>query len=392
VFAHLQIPYRKERALVGLADAGLEIAALLGWPQRSRTGSGGRPRRILLLRLEKVGDLVMVLEAIGMVRALAPDAAIDLVVGSWNRPLAALIPGVSSIETLDVPWIAGDGRGLSWSALRARAKAWRSGDYDLAINFEPDIRSNLLLAWSGIPRRVGYLSGGGGAALTDAVAPDPRAHIAENAKALVARAFETSVAQGSTTATLNIPEDARRRAATLVGTATLGAPLVGIQPATGRRIKEWDPVRFAELGAEIARTRGASVILIGSTSDKPVLDAVRRAWTSDLPLIELPPDVDLVTLAAVLERLSLFITGDTGPMHLAAAVGTPVLAIFGPSLPTRYAPLSPRSRIVRIDIHCSPCNLLRQPPARCLNRVPDCLVGIATADVLRAANEMLDAP
>jgi ADP-heptose:LPS heptosyltransferase len=372
-----------------------------------RTVSGGRPRRILLLRLEKVGDLVMVLEAIATVRALAPDAAIDLVVGSWNRQLAALIPGVSSIETLDVPWIATNRRGLSWRAMRARAKAWRSKDYDLAINFEPDIRSNLLLALSGAARRVGFLSGGGGAALTDAVAPDPRAHIAENAKALVARAFETasvqtSVAEGflpaeasakaGSPAMLNIPEEARRRAAELVGTATFGAPLVGIQPATGRRIKEWDPVRFAELGAEIVRSRGASVVLIGSTADKPVLDAVRHAWPSDVPLTELPPDVDLVTLAAVLERLSLFITGDTGPMHLAAAVGTPVLAIFGPSLPTRYAPLSPRSRIVRIDIHCSPCNLLRQPPARCLNRVPDCLAGIATADVLRAANEMLDAP
>ena len=391
MFAHLQIPYRKERALVGLADAGLEIAAFLGWPRRSRTGSGGRPRRILLLRLEKVGDLVMVLEAIATVRALAPDAAIDLVVGSWNRPLAVLIPGVRSIETLDVPWIAGKGRGLAWSALRARAKAWRSQDYDLAINFEPDIRSNLLLALSGIPRRVGFLSGGGGAVLTVAVAPDPRAHIAENAKALVARAFDTSVAQGFSPARLNIPDDARRRAAEIVGTATLGAPLVGIQPATGRRIKEWDPVRFAELGAEIARTRGASVILIGSTADKAVLDAVRHAWPSGVPLTEVPADVDLVVLTAVLERLSLFITGDTGPMHLAAAVGTPVLAIFGPSLPTRYAPLSPRSRIVRIDIHCSPCNLLRQPPTRCLNRVPDCLAGIATADVLRAANDMLDA-
>ncbi len=76
--------------------------------------------------------------------------------------------------------------GCRGRALRARAKAWRSKEYDLAINFEPDIRSNLLLALSGIPRRVGFLSGGGGAALTDAVAPDPRAHIADNAKALVA--------------------------------------------------------------------------------------------------------------------------------------------------------------------------------------------------------------
>jgi ADP-heptose:LPS heptosyltransferase len=331
-----------------------------------------------------------------MVRALAPDAAIDLVAGSWNRPLAGLIPGVTSVETLDVPWIARAGTGLPWRALIARAKAWRARQYELAINFEPDIRSNLLLALSGAPRRVGFLSGGGGALLTDAVVPDPRAHIAENAKTLVKRAFGTttvdsSVAQSFSPAKLNIPDEARRRAAELVGTGTRDNPLVGIQPATGRRIKEWDPVRFAEVGAEMARTRGASVLLIGSAADKPVLDSLRAAWPSDVPLIELPADVDLVVLAAVLERLSLFITGDTGPMHLAAAVGTPVLAIFGPSLPSRYAPLSAHSRIVRIDIHCSPCNLLRQPPTRCLNRVPDCLSGIATTDVLRVANEMLDA-
>ena len=394
MFRHLQIPYRNERLLVGLADAGLEAVRLLGWPRTSRTANTATPRRILLLRMEKVGDLVMVLDAIGLVRALAPDATIDLVVGSWNRPLAGLIRSVDSIETLDVPWIAAKGRGLSWGALMARAKAWRSKDYDLAINFEPDIRSNLLLALSGARRRVGFLSGGGGSALTDAIAPDPQAHIADNAKALVARAFAsvpTSVAQDFSPARLNIPESARRTAAELIGTPKHGAPLVGIQPATGRRIKEWDPVRFAEVGAELARTRGAWVVLIGSGSDKPVLDAVRAAWPRDVPLTQLPAGVDLIVLAAVLERLTLFITGDTGPMHLAAAVGTPVLAIFGPSLPTRYAPLSARSKIVRIDIHCSPCNLMRQPPARCVGHVPDCLAGIPSIDVVRAANEMLDA-
>jgi heptosyltransferase-1 len=336
----------------------------------------------------------MVLDAIAMVRAMAPGATIDLVVGSWNRPLAGLIAGVNSIETLDVPWIARAGAGLSWSALITRAKAWRVKQYDLAINFEPDIRSNLLLALSGAPRRVGFLSGGGGAVLTDAIAPDPRAHIADNARTLVARAFSRTLpaAQDLSPAKLIIPDHARRKADDLVNTYTIGdKPLVGIQPATGRRIKEWDPVRFAELGAALARTRGASVLLIGSAADKPVLDAVRAAWPADVPVSELPADVDLIVLAAVLERLTLLITGDTGPMHLAAAVGTPVLAIFGPSLPTRYAPLSLRSRVVRIDIHCSPCNLLRQPPARCLNRVPECLSGIATADVLRVANEMLDA-
>ena len=106
MFRHLQIPYRRERWLVGLADAGLDAARFLGWPRASRTSRRSIPRRILLLRLERVGDLVMVLDAIAMVRAMAPEAAIDLVVGSWNRPVADLIPAVTTIETLDVPWLA----------------------------------------------------------------------------------------------------------------------------------------------------------------------------------------------------------------------------------------------------------------------------------------------
>ena len=326
---------------------------------------------------------------------------IDLVVGSWNESLARMIPGIDSVETVDVPWMARTGRGLSWRNLVHHAREWRRRNYDVAINFEPDIRSNFLLALSGAPVRVGFVSGGGGAMLTEALDPDPRAHIADNARVLVQRAFvaqrflpaealaKAGPAEGSPR--LNVPPAARERAAQLIALPKDGGEIVGIQPAAGRRIKEWDPARFAEVGAQLARTRGASVVLIGSTSDKPVLDAMRAAWPADVPLVELPPETDLVVLAAVLERLSLFITGDTGPMHLAAAVGTPVLAIFGPSLPTRYAPLSPLSKIVRIDIHCSPCNLMRRPPTRCLGRVPDCLSGITSADVLRVANEMLDA-
>ncbi len=387
MFKHLQIPYRQERMLVGLADAGLRTARLFGWPHAARA-STGPPERILLLRLERIGDLLMVIDAIRSIRSLASQAHIDLIVGSWNLALAKLIPGIDVVETLDVPWMTREGAGSTWPALVRRAREWRSRDYDLAINFEPDIRSNLLLALSGASRRVGFNSGGGGALLTDAIAADPHAHVAVNAAALVERGFGHKPAGEHPHVRLNIPDEARRKAATLVAGAGDRA-LVGIQPAAGRRVKEWDPVRFAEVGAELARSGRASVMLVGSASDKPVVDAVRAAWPAGVPLLELPPETDLVVLAAVLERFKLLITGDTGPMHLAAAVGTPILAIFGPSLPSRYAPLSPRSKIVRIDIHCSPCNLMRRPPERCVGVIPDCLAGISTASVLRAAEEML---
>ncbi len=97
-------------------------------------------------------------------------------------------------------------RGLSWTELVQRARAWRRKAYDLAINFEPDIRSNLLLALSGARRRVGFVSGGGGAVLTDAIAPDPHAHIADNAKALVARAFDTNARRVAQMALSALPD------------------------------------------------------------------------------------------------------------------------------------------------------------------------------------------
>ena len=397
VFSHLHITDWRERWLVGLTDWGLR---LLTWPFRTaaprRDRAGAPPKRILLLRLERVGDLLMVLDAIATLRAAAPDARLDLVVGSWNAALARTIPNLDSVETLDVPWMARTGAGQSWPSLLGRARRWRAEPYDLAINFESDIRSNLLLAVSGATRRIGFFSGGGGSLLTDPVEADRTAHVAANAADLVARAFPTSESDSgshrppTTTSRLLLPEAARARAAELLADAQDGGVLVGIQPGAGRQLREWDPSKFGAVAAELARTRNITFVLTGSASDIAALTAVKATWPAGVRLLELPLDTDLVVLAAVLERLALLITGDTGPMHLAAAVGTPIVAIFGPSLPSRYAPLSSRARIVRIDLPCSPCNRLRQPPARCVGHVPDCLAGIEPFLVVQAANELLN--
>jgi lipopolysaccharide heptosyltransferase II len=398
VFRHLHITNRRERWLVGLADLILRVLAAAG-----RLLGAGRPvehaplRRILLVRLERVGDLLMVLDAMAMVRELAPSARIDLVVGRWNAALAGIIPGIDSVETLDAPWMARAGAGQSWPALLRHAWGWRVRRYDLAINFESDIRSNLLLWLSGARRRVGFGSGGGGALLTDAVVADRTEHVAANASLLVARAFDQPAAAAADvpgrelrrTQRLDIPAAARQRATALLADVGESERLVGLQPGAGRQLREWDPARFGAVAKELARGGPVTFVLTGSAADAAALAGVTTTWPRDLRLIVLPVDTDLVVLAAVIERLSLFITGDTGPMHLAAAMGTPIVAIFGPSLPSRYAPLSGDARIVRIDLPCSPCNRLREPPARCVGHVPDCLAGIEPAQVVQAANELL---
>jgi ADP-heptose:LPS heptosyltransferase len=399
MFNHLQISYPRARMLVGLADAAL---APLGALRRRGRDAEGPVRRVLLLRLERIGDLLMVLEAIGNARAAWPAAEIDLAVGSWNAELASLIPGVNRIRVADVPWLAREGSGLSWPALIRTARAWLN--YDLVLNFEPDIRSNFLAWLTGAPRRFGYWSGGGGAFLTHGDPYEPTSHVAANAMSLVARATSPNLTRrrggaettglrtpeprilGTSEPRLRPPESAMTRAASIL--AAHPGPWIGVHSSGGRESKQWHLDRFAEVARTLARERNATVVLTGSPADRPLVDAVKRGLGA-VRVIDAAGELDLVVLAALLAKLDLFVTGDTGPMHLAAAVGTPVVALFGPANPRRYGPLAEQRRVVRVDLPCSPCGQVRLPPERCRGHVPDCMDGITVGAVVTAANELL---
>ena len=404
MFDHLEIYSPRERWAVGLADLGLSALALPDRLLRDRDRRRLAPRRVLLLRLERIGDLLMTLGAIRAVRAAAPDAAIDLVVGSWNEAIARLVQEVTLVETLDLPWLARGAGATPWQALPARAQAWRSREYDLAINFEGDVRSHALMRMSGAGRRVGFGHAGGAALLTDVVAHDAGLHVADNGLALVERAFELApgslpgprTARGAAAWRLAPPEAARGAAravvAQLAGSASaLEAPWLAVHAPAGRQVKQWPPDRFADAAAALARRMGAMVVLTGEPADAAlVADIETRLRAAGTPTVTVQ-GIDLVLLAALLEQCRLLLTADTGPMHLAAAVGTPVVAVFGPSRPWQYGPLIEPHRVVRVDLPCSPCNRIRLPPARCQGGVPDCLAAVDTASVVAAGLSLLSA-
>jgi ADP-heptose:LPS heptosyltransferase len=384
MFSHLQIYDRRERGVVAAAD--LVLRATTPFLRMFRRANARPPGRILLMRIERIGDLLMTLDAIADVVAAAPGAEIDLVVGSWNASLANAIPGLQRIETLDAAWLARDRGGSNMLELLRRARKWRARRYDLAINFEPDIRSQLLLAAAGAARLAGFSSGGGGSLLDVAVPFDSTVRTSENARRLVAGVLD--VPSMRKTVPLQIPSDADEAARHALRGST--GPLVGLHVSGGREIKQWPVQRFAEVGARLARERDATLVLTGSAADRPLVDSVRERWQL-FRVVDVSGASDLLTLAAVLQRLDLFVTGDTGPMHLAAALGTPVLAVFGPSDPARYAPQGDRHRIIRVDLPCSPCNRIRRPPSRCVGRTPDCLSAIDVDRVFQAAVQALSA-
>ncbi len=395
MFPHLEHIYDpRERALVGLADLGLKAVT---WPWRaaSRGGAPAPPRRILVLRLERIGDLLMTLGALESIRATWPQARIHVVVGSWNVDVARQLPWVDHVETLDAPWLAREGGAASAAALLRHAQRWRRERFELAMNLEGDIRSNLLLGLSGAPLRVGFAMAGGGSLLTDVVRYDPHAHTDENTRGVVraaaARLGTAMVEPPATWPRFPLPVASVERAGSLLGEGgTHGTrTLIGLHAGGGRAIKQWYPERFGKAVGRIAESVGATIVLTGTDQDRPLVDEARAAIPAGIEVIDLAGPLDLLTLAAVLSRLALYVTGDTGPMHLAAAMGTPVVGIFGISDPARYAPLVARRRIVRIDLPCSPCNRVRLPPERCRGHVPDCLEGIGAEMVARAGMDLL---
>jgi ADP-heptose:LPS heptosyltransferase len=384
----LRIYDPRERALVAAADA---VLAPIAWTRRIGRRPPAQPSRVLCFRLERIGDLLMTLPALAVLRDALPAARIDLVVGSWNREVAEAIPGLTQVETLDAAWLArgpadSGPRGDGVLSLRARAAAWKPRRYDLAINFEPDIRSNFVLGASGAEWTAGFASGGGGAWLDLALDHDPAAHTADNAVRLVRRTLGLDDAP-LPSAALAIPDAAREAASRLLD-GLAPAPRIGLHVGGGRAIKQWPEARFRELAVRLVHERGAAIVLTGTPGERAQIDQVRAALPPDR-VIEIS-GASLLTVAAVQQQLDLFVTGDTGPMHLAHAVGTPIVAVFGPSDPMRYAPRGLRDHVVRVDLPCSPCNRIRRPPARCTGGTPDCLAGISTDAVMSAIDACLE--
>jgi len=380
----LQIPRAHERALVRLADTAL-LPLRIGRPK-------ARPdhvRRVLLLRLERIGDLLMVLDAIRDARDIWPEAEIDLAVGAWNADLAAMVPGITTRYTVSVPWLAREETAESWPALIQQGRAWRDRHYDIVVNFEPDIRSNFLAWLSGAPVRAGYSSGGGGAFLTSAAPYAASSHVSVNARALITRAAGSRTREPGLRAQppgLVVPESARERARERL--ATVRRPLIGVHANGGRESKQWHLDRFASVARALAAETGASIVLTGSPADRPMVQQV-EAQLEGTPVVNVAGALGLADLAALLAELDVLVTGDTGPMHLAGAVGTPVVALFGPADPARYGPVGSPSRVLRVSLPCSPCGLVRLPPARCRGHVPDCMNGIAVEAVVDATRALL---
>jgi lipopolysaccharide heptosyltransferase I len=267
-------------------------------------------------------------------------------------------------------------------ALLARARALAGERIDLALDLQGDVRTNVLMWLTGARRRVGYANTGGAYLLHEVVPLDETVSwVVQNRRAVAA-------AVGSQPGPARV--DPASETDRLAGRGVLDAaglagrrPLVGIHPSGGRRIKQWDVGGWAEVAARLQSEFGAAVVITGSGADRELAQALLARVPA---AVDLSGRLSLRETLGVLAGLDLFLSPDTGPMHLACAVGTPSVSVFGPSDPARYfSGEGARHVVVRRELWCSPCNLIRKPPAECdVAEGPECL-RVVTADEVHAA-------
>lgn len=336
--------------------------------------------RLLIVAPNWLGDAVMALPAVADVRRARPEAVIAVAARRAIAPLFSMVEGVEATggpERLALPPPA-----------------------DIALLLPNSFRSALGAVRARIPERWGYRGDWRGRLLTRAVGRPGRVHQVEYYQHLV-RAL--GMPTGDSTPRLAIGREPRETAAALLCASgwQAGRPLVGLAPgAAYGSAKRWPPSYFADVARALARD-GVQPVVVGSAGDAPAVAELVAALPSDVRPIDLVGRTDLPALAGVLARCRAVVSNDSGAMHLAAAAGAPVVAIFGPTDETLTSPgsafpsalrpppstLSPApsalspSTVLTHSVWCRPC-MLRECPLD-----HECMRGVAPARVLSAVRE-----
>jgi heptosyltransferase I len=335
----------------------------------------GSPDRFLVVRLSSLGDLVHTIPAVSALRSSFPAAKIDWVVDERWSPLVELVTAIN--ETIPLGRSAGE--------VFACIRRLRRARYTCALDLQGRYRSAVLSWLSGAPWRIGRdreATREPGAAFfyTDRVVPAGR-HIVDMTVDLAVRAGAKPEAEPRFP--MRVPENELRGLREILANDGISGDYVVISPGGGWKSKCWPPDRFGALAAALKKRDGLpSVVNIAPGEEELAGAIVRASGQADLPIVSLP----IPALAALLAQARIVVAGDTGPLHLAAALGTRVVGLFGSTDASRNGPL-PRGVVVQ-NFSGEPPEYIRGDYVR-LNTYSDAMLSLSVEQVLAAVEQAM---
>ncbi len=298
--------------------------------------------KILLIRLSSLGDIVLTTPAIRAVRAHFPNAYIAMLVAKQSADVLLQNPHLNEIIQFNR-----SAKDKDTGEMLRIIRILRQRDFSLTFDFQCKFRTELLMYFSGANERVGK-----GRLCTIRVPKQGNQHATESyfdllhAAGIVAenRELEMFLSKSERTDACYVFEEA--------GVSEMQLK-VGLFPGAGWKLREWMPDRFASIGDKLVEKYDAQVIIFGGPKEGELVRTVANLMQH--PAIPFAGNLQIRQLAACIEKCDLFLTNDTGPMHIAAAVRTPTVALFGPGDHIRFQPLGESNTVIRHDVSCSPC-------------------------------------
>jgi heptosyltransferase-2 len=338
------------------------------------------PRKILVRATNWIGDAVMSLPALEALRARFPRAEIVLLARPWVSEAYWYHPAVNRHMVYNSEREHKGARGF-WRLV----EALRAERFDAVVLFQNAFHSAWMAWWARIPVRIGYARDWRGSLLTHAIKAPPAAAYGHQAYYYIHLLFRAGLIEKPKPieqVRLVVTAAEKKWAAKRLNSLGLQGPrfLVGLNPgASFGPAKRWPADRYAQLADRLIGGLHADVLIFGSRAERPLAEELAHKMNYT-PTI-LAGETSLRQLMALLAQCRLVVSNDSGPMHLAAALGLPLIALFGSTDERATGPLGPRARVVQHHVPCSPCGL-RQCPIDFR-----CMIGLTVDQVYRAALE-----
>jgi len=389
-----QLVKRNQRLAADLRRAGikqrLRDRALAGMARIPFAEACCDSERLLIVRPDHLGDVLLSTPAIQALKRSRPELSIHALCGGWAADVLANYDEIDRVLTLPFPGFqrARTSALAPWRLAIQTARLLRKVGYASAIIMRPDHWWGAMVAHlAGIPQRVGYDFTNVAPFLTDVVEFEYGHAVEQNLRlaaswtgtldaADIKLEFPLQAADCATIDKLidNLPIEST-------------APIVCIHPGAGATSKIWCADKWAQVGDTIAADYGASIIFTGTRSEAALADEIAADMSAEA--ISIAGETSVGQLAALYARSRAVLGPDSGALHLAAALGTPTVALFGPADPQEFAPWGDprRHEVVTSDIGCRPCRILDWRKDNMAYH--PCVRDITVAQVIEAAQRVL---
>jgi heptosyltransferase-2 len=307
--------------------------------------------QVLVRGTNWIGDVVMTLPACAAIRKTWPKARISVLAKPWVAEVYRLSPDVDEVVLFEEP-----GRHAGIPGKLRLAGELRGRLFDCAILLQNAVEAAIVARLAGIPLRAGYNSDGRGLLLTHSVRRTKAIRQVHQIDYYLEMVRVLGCTPAGRDVRLRITADHTEAAQRLLKAARIaeGSAVIGLAPgAAYGPAKKWFPERFAAVADRLIETTGAQVILFGSAGDRESTAAVMREARH--PLVDIAGRTDLKEAIALISGCGLFLSNDSGLMHVAGALGVPTVAIFGSTNPAATSPVGDQSIVIHREVPCSPC-------------------------------------